>query len=337
MDPKMIGKEPSWTKKQQWRRIALLGLIAAFLAPAGCLETRIRQDPFYKSFFEKTQLIMTSEETKIYRSLPDEKTKAEFIAEFWEIRDPDPGSEENEAEIEFTERVRYANLWFGAYNPHRGWDSGEDLEGRAGWSEDRGRIYIILGPPDVIWYFSGQDEYPRFDGTRDRVRADEWTAEQWIYERYNVYVVFTRAGSGSWSMQTHDTRLFEVIEWAKLNWISTEFKEDIRRRFRFKAKFEGGGIQVRTPLSRVSFDENFRAEFAVHVNVYHGNSKVDEVQITKTLQESEESLLAGKKKSLEFMIPYNPSGRGAYLFDIVIEDKLAPSLSKFRSFVKRRF
>jgi GWxTD domain-containing protein len=324
-------------EKQQWRWISLLGLIPVALGLAGCFEKRIRQDPFYKSFFEKAQLIMTPEEIKIYGFLPDEKTKADFIEEFWEIRDPDPGTEENEAKIEFAERVRFANLWFGAYNPHRGWDTGEDLEDRRGWSEDRGRIYIILGPPEVIWYFSEQDEHPRFDGTRDRARADEWTAEQWIYEGYNVYVVFTRAGSGSWNLQTHDTRLFEVLEWAKLNWISTEFKEDIRRRFRFQAKFEEGGIRVSAPVSRVSFDENFRAEFAVRINVYHDNSKVDELQMTRTVQENEESLVAGKKKNLEFIIPYQPSGRGKYLFDIVIEDKMAPALSKYRNFVKRRF
>jgi GWxTD domain-containing protein len=312
-------------------------LISAVLGLAGCFETRIKQDPFYKSFFEKAQLIMTPEEIKIYRDLPDEKTRAEFIEEFWEIRDPDPGTEENEAQTEFAERVRFANLWFGAYNRHRGWDTGQDLEDRAGWSEDRGRIYIILGPPDVIWFFDDQDEYPRYDGTRDRVRADQWTAEQWIYERYNIYVVFTKSGSGSWNMQTHDTRLFEVLEWAKLNWISTDFKEDIRRRFRFKAKFEGGGIQVSAPVSRVSFDENYRAEFAVRVNVYQGNSKVDEVQVTKTIQENEESLVAAKKKNLEFIIPYHPSGRGQYLFDIIIEDTLAPALSKYRDFVKHRF
>ena len=333
----MVKEGLAQMEKQRLCRISVLGLVPLVLALAGCFETRIRQDPFYKSFFEKAQLIMTSEEIKIYRSLPDEKTRAEFIEEFWEIRDPDPGTEENEAKIEFAERVRFANLWFGAYNPHRGWDTGEDIEGGVGWSEDRGRIYIILGPPDVIWFFDEQDEYPRFDGTRDRVRADQWTAEQWIYERYNVYVVFAKAGGGSWNMQTHDTRLFEVLEWAKLNWISTEFKEDIRRSFRFKAKFEGGGIQVSAPVNRVSFDENYRAEFAVRVNVYHGNSKVDEVQITRTVQENEESLVAGKKKNLEFMIPYHPAGRGKYLFDIVIEDKMAPALSKYRHFVKHRF
>jgi len=324
-------------EKPRWRWISLWGLIPIVMGLAGCFETRIRQDPFYKSFFEKAQVIMTPEEIKIYKSLPDDKTRAEFIEEFWEIRDPDPGTEENEAKVEFRERVRFANLWFGAYNPHRGWDTGEDIEDRRGWSEDRGRVYIILGPPDVIWYFSEQDEYPRYDGTRDRVRADEWTAEQWIYERYSVYVVFARATGGSWNMQTHDTRLLEVLDWAKLNWISTEFKEDIRRRFRFKAKFEGDGIEFSAPISRVSFDENYRAEFAVHINVYRNNTKVDEVRLTKTVQEDEERLIAGRKKDLEFIIPYRPSGRGEYLFDIVVEDKMAPALSKYRHFVKRRF
>ncbi len=319
------------------RRASVCPLLTFLLALSGCFEMRIKQDPFYESFFEKTQLIMTSEEMKIYKSLPDEQSKAEFIKEFWEIRDPDPGTEENEARIEFAERVRYANLWFGSYNPHRGRDRGEDLEDRTGWSEDRGRIYIILGPPDVLWYFDEQGEYPRFDGTRDFVRAEDWIAEQWIYERYRCYVNFVRQPGGSWHLQTHDARLFDVLEWAKLNWITTDFKEDIRRRFRFRAYFEPGGIGIKAPLGRVNFDSAFRAEFGVRVDIYRDHTKVDELRRTVTIEESEEDIVSGKKKNLEFVIPYKPAGPGRYLFDIVIEDRLAPVISKYRTFLKRRF
>lgn len=313
------------------------GSLIALLALAGCLATKIRQDPFYESFFEKVQLIMTSEEIRIYKSLPDERSKAEFIEEFWKIRDPDPGTEENEARVEFEERVRYANLWFGSFNPHRGRDTGEDYQGRTGWSEDRGRIYIILGPPDILWYFDERGEYPRFDGTRDFIRSEDWIAEQWIYERYNCYVNFVRDRGGSWHMQTPDARLFDILEWAKLNWISTDLKEEIGRRFRFEARFVQGGIAIRTPLSRVSFDSAFRAEFAVRIDVYRDNVRVDEIRLPVTIEESEENLTSGRVKRLEFTIPYVVSEPGRYLFDIVVEDRLAPVMSKHRAFLKRRF
>jgi len=66
-------------------------------------------NPFYESFFEKTSLIMTDEEIKIYKCIPDKESKEEFIREFWQIRDPDLDTEENENKIEFERRIEYAN------------------------------------------------------------------------------------------------------------------------------------------------------------------------------------------------------------------------------------
>ncbi len=312
-------------------------LVLVLLTAGGCFEVRIKQDPFYKSFFEKTRLIMTEEEIRIYKSLPDKASREEFIEEFWKIRDPDPATEENEAKREFEERVRYANLWFGSYNPHRGRDTGQDVGDRGGWSEDRGRIYIVLGQPDVAWFWSDGDEYFSSDGSRSLVRAEQWTVEEWVYDRFYLYIIFTRTTGGSWVIETPDSRLFEVLDWAKLNWISTDYTEDIRRRFRFKAEYANSAIQVTAPLSRVSFDENFKAVFAVRVNIYRDNRKVDEINETKVLQESEENLLETGRKNIRFEIPYQPSLKGEYLFDVVIQDTMGPLLSKYRTFIKRKF
>jgi GWxTD domain-containing protein len=324
------------SKIMSWQRQGMF-LVLAVLMAAGCFEVRIKQDPFYKSFFEKTRLIMTEEEIKVYKSLPDRASREEFIEEFWKIRDPDPATEENEAKRDFEERVRYANLWYGPYNPHRGRDTGEDVGNRNGWSEDRGRIYIVLGQPDVIWFWGNGDEYFSSDGSRSLVRAEQWTLEEWVYDRFYLYIIFTRTTGRSWIMETPDTRLFEVLDWAKLNWVSSGYAEDIRRRFRFKAEFENSAIQVTAPLSRISFDENFKAVFAVRVNVYHDNKKVDEINETKVLQESEENLLETGRKNIRFEIPYRPSLKGRYLFDIIIQDTMAPLLSKYRTFIKRKF
>ena len=293
-------------------------------------------DPSIRAFHEKARLIMTGEESKIWKALPDNASREEFIEEFWKIRDPDPGTEENEAELEFEERVRYANTWFGMFNPRRGYDSkGEDEEkSRSGWNEERGRIYIALGPPDVIYFMADDDETVSHDGTRYRPRAEDWTMEQWVYDRYRAYVVFTKSGTGSWRMENSDPHFYEVLEWAKLNWVSADFKEDIKRRFKFKPEFAGSGLRISIPVSRISFDENFKAEFGVKVNVYRNRAKIDTLEETKVLEENEEELL--DKKNLEFEIPYRTEEKGEYLFDIIIQDRLAPGLSKYRSFLKRK-
>ena len=317
----------------------LVGITLVVLWAASCSTSpgvKVAQAPVIAAFYEKARLIMTGEENKIWKSLPDNTSKEEFIEEFWEIRDPDPGTDENEAKLEFEERVRYANMWFGTFNPRRGYDSkGEDEEkSRNGWNEERGRVYIVLGPPDVIYFMSPDNETVSHDGSRYRPQAEDWTMEQWIYDRYRAFVAFSKSGTGGWRMENYDPHFFEVLEWAKLNWVAADFKEDIKRRFRFKPEFSAAGFRITIPVSRISFDENFRAEFGVKVNVYLNRKRVDTIEETKVLEENEEELL--DKKNVEFEILYRTDEKGEYLFDIVIQDRMAPSLSKYRSFLKRK-
>jgi GWxTD domain-containing protein len=59
-----------------------------------------------------------------------------FITEFWLRRDPTPGTSENEYKEEHYRRLAYSNTNFGG--------------SQRGWKTDRGRIYIVYGPPDKI-------------------------------------------------------------------------------------------------------------------------------------------------------------------------------------------
>jgi len=111
--------------------------------------------PEDRDFVSKVQYIMTGEERKIFLGLPDAE-KAKFKEEFWKRRDPDPGTEENEYKTEYFKRVGQSGEIF------RG-------EGRPGWLTDRGRIYILFGPPSErmtypmdaggycreVWYYGG--------------------------------------------------------------------------------------------------------------------------------------------------------------------------------------
>jgi len=80
--------------------------------------------------------IISDEERKAFMHLSNDEERDKFIESFWDRRNPNPDSEDNEFKDEHYRRIEYANEHFPA--------------GMPGWMTDRGRIYIIYGPPDEI-------------------------------------------------------------------------------------------------------------------------------------------------------------------------------------------
>ncbi|MFQ5737471.1 MAG: GWxTD domain-containing protein [Acidobacteriota bacterium] len=93
-------------------------------------------DYFQKWLEEDVKYIITDEEKNIFRKLTTTEEKEQFIEQFWSRRDPDPRTTLNEFKEEHYRRIVYANDHFGS--------------GFAGWMTDRGRVYIIQGPPAEI-------------------------------------------------------------------------------------------------------------------------------------------------------------------------------------------
>jgi GWxTD domain-containing protein len=319
--------------------LRLIGIALAVLWGVSCSTSpgvKVGHDPAFDSFYEKVRIIMTAEENKVWKSLPDDSSKKEFIEEFWAIRDPNPGTEENEAKLEFEERVRYANMWFGTFNARRGFpsQSEEEEKTRGGWNEERGRVYLVMGRPDVIYFGSDEDETVSHDASRIRPKAEDWTMEEWIYDRFRAFVVFTKSSIGSWRMEHYNSHFLDVLEWAKLNWVQEDYKMDNKGRFRFKAGFSVAGFKITVPLDRITFDENSRAELGIKINVYLNRKKVDTVEENKILEKSDKRAYGETK--IEFEIPYRTAEKGEYLFDIIIQDRMVPGLSKHRTFLRRK-
>lgn len=80
------------------------------------------------------QWIMTADEQKAWKQLKTDEEASNFIDLFWAKRDPSPGSPENGYKDEFEARVRFA-------------DQNYNERGRKGSMSDRGRAFIVLGPP----------------------------------------------------------------------------------------------------------------------------------------------------------------------------------------------
>ncbi len=96
---------------------------------------------------EDVLFIISSDERAVFKALTTPEEKEQFIEQFWFRRDPDPRTSENEFKEEHYRRIAYANERF--------------TSGYPGWKTDRGRIYILHGPPVEIESHSSGGAYQR--------------------------------------------------------------------------------------------------------------------------------------------------------------------------------
>ena len=100
--------------------------------------------PEYRKWLvEDVRWIITTPERKEFKALGSDEQRAQFVVAFWERRNPTPGSKKNPFKEEHYRRMAFANEHFAAANEY----FAAQVEG---WRTDRGRIYIVYGPPDSI-------------------------------------------------------------------------------------------------------------------------------------------------------------------------------------------
>jgi GWxTD domain-containing protein len=92
--------------------------------------------PYAKWVNEDVTYIIDDRERAAFHSLQTDEEREKFIEQFWLRRDPTPGTAANEFKEEHYRRIAYANERYATGTP--------------GWKTDRGRSYIIFGPPDEI-------------------------------------------------------------------------------------------------------------------------------------------------------------------------------------------
>lgn len=117
-------------------------------APQGKDAAREEVDDYFKTWLDRDVVwIITDEERSVFLKLTTEEERNQFIEQFWRRRDPDPRTAANEFKEEHYRRLAYVNEQF--------------TSGAPGWKTDRGRIYIIHGPPDQIEKHTYGQSYER--------------------------------------------------------------------------------------------------------------------------------------------------------------------------------
>lgn len=157
--------------------LVFLAFLALLVSCASKGPSRVSLDPQSQQFLDYISYIILPVEEKIFREMPPED-RGEFIKDFWARRDPIPSTPLNEYRQTFYSRLAVADKAF--------------AKGKPGWRTDRGRIYILLGPPtNVIEKAMGDTPYEAQKFAQasllDRGTLTERPTILWVYDNYPGY------------------------------------------------------------------------------------------------------------------------------------------------------
>ena len=149
-------------------------------------------DSSYRTWLQEDVVyIISPDERTAFLQLATNEEREQFIEQFWLRRSGNPDLPDNDFKEEHYRRIAYANEHYASGIP--------------GWKTDRGKMYIIWGPPDEI------DSHPT-GGTYDRPMEEgggststyPWETWRWRYLEgigENIILEFVDpSGSGEYHM-----------------------------------------------------------------------------------------------------------------------------------------
>jgi GWxTD domain-containing protein len=169
------------------------------------------ETPYKKWLEEDVVWIISDEERKAFKQLQTDEERQAFIEAFWLRRDPSPDTEENEYKEEHYRRMAYADERFASGIP--------------GWKTDRGKIYIMFGPPDEIDAHSSGGTYDRpieeGGGTTSTFPFEKWRYRylEGVGTDINIeFVDTTMTGEYHMTMDPSEKDALQYVPGAGLTW-----------------------------------------------------------------------------------------------------------------------
>ena len=261
-----------------------------------------RLDPVSKEFYSQVRYIITQQERKIFLNLPPSDREA-FIDEFWQKRDPDPGTEINEFKEDYFQRIEEANLLF--------------REGSTpGWLQERGRVYITLGPPD------NRETYPRGMSFYGK------PTEIWYYGFFPI-VFIDDQWTGNYKLEPLSAQHISEINKSQVDYRPKIPGEEIVFDFSLSVEKSKEGealFLIEIPYKNIWFAEKenlLQTDLEVSMIVFDQDEKeVWQHQKSYLVSLTEEEILEliGKNHLIEVSANFNP---GKYTLVVEIENKEA--------------
>jgi GWxTD domain-containing protein len=115
-----------------------LVILLCMATPSQAASDGVNFDKPTKDWYQgPVRYIITKVEIKAYKALETEAERATFIDWFWQRRDIEPSTPQNEFRDRFEQRTLEATRKF-------------ITSATPGWKTDQGKIFILVGPPDEI-------------------------------------------------------------------------------------------------------------------------------------------------------------------------------------------
>jgi GWxTD domain-containing protein len=263
----------------------LLIAVGLALLPSSGYGAKAKLPAARREWLAKVGYIISKEERKIFTELPD-SGRDDFIAQFWKRRDPTPDTERNEFKIEYEDRLAKAEMLF------RG-------EGRPGWQTDRGRIFVLFGPP------SERLTYP--------MDASGFCREIWYYGAFPVVFVDQHC-SGYFVLTAINLEHLQALNIAQ-GYFQKTYTQD-KKLFDYqvsmiKTRVEAGAYEgkvfVDIPYDTIWFnfkDGKLETSFDVHIEISEQNGNmVWQTEGTFPLALAEKDLVENRRARYRMEFP----------------------------------
>lgn len=292
---------------------------------------------------DELYLIMTKTEAKEFNRIKTPGELKKFVFSFWKKRDPNPTTLQNKVKD-----IYYARLKFAAKNFRE--------PDKKGWLTDRGRTFLILGPPTdrylrlmneerTLGYNTAEEDSVTLAITsghgfvpsalQPEEKAKGPNQEKWIYQDIKLTLYFVDA-SGDLRYRLHNppVKLLSYLEDAKRYFLPrkrTTSKLDISAEADTKAK----RIYIHIPLQDLFFIEKGEQLFStIQLDLYYTRSEKEKPNrvFTKELKFPVTKKQLGNPES-RVTIPLNlNSFKGTYIIYIHVKDLLSDNevVKKYR-------
>ncbi|HEX3747149.1 MAG TPA: GWxTD domain-containing protein [Bryobacteraceae bacterium] len=215
-------------------------------------------DPYRKWLNEDAAYIITPQERATFLGLDTKAEHDKFIAEFWQRR--------GEAfKSEHYRRIAYANEHFATGTP--------------GWKTDRGRVYIVYGPPDTVTSLDG--------------RTVEWTYGHLADVGNNVRVQFTDSnGSGDYRMTKDPAK-------AQAEARELQAQLEVMRTMEMRLKAQNGAAGPEIADLRKKLEEaREQQDSSAMLDLRAGQAR-DNIMLAKEVQEKRAAELQARTRSMD--------------------------------------
>jgi GWxTD domain-containing protein len=170
------------------------------------------KDKKFEEILELMRYVGGKDELEQLAKLP-EADRQRGLLDFWQRRDPTPGTPQNEAMDEYYRRINYANAHF-------------KCRGGEGWESPQGETYVIYGPPDNVRRYAslGEARTPeswglpaRPAGARREFSSPFAVARpSFINKPYEVWE-YTRLNRSFVFVDLHGVGVYELVDPSLLN------------------------------------------------------------------------------------------------------------------------